>query len=242
MKNIFNRRLSRKLALALVISGVPLVTMAAETTKPAKPTQPIANDELLAPNVAFKPEMRQRDAFTAELKFEVALGYYLYRDRIQVEQIMPATAAKKVAAKPQNKNQKAAANSNLKTNIVAVALSKPAGKPVDDPTFGKVDIYDASTTILVDLSRLDKKDPDLSLAVISQGCAAAGACYPPQKQVFKLRYLASTSTAGQWQRPINTGDDNQISFGQAGFSTALPTSAAPTSSPAPIRLLTTKPE
>jgi thiol:disulfide interchange protein len=204
-----------KLALALVISHIPMAS-AADIAKSA------TSADLLDPSAAFKAEIRQRDAFTAELKFEVAPGYYLYRDRIRAELLTTQAPTKKSTDK-----RKASVTSATAYNL---ALSKPAGKPIDDPTFGKVDIYDANTTMLIDLTKLGKKNQDITLTLISQGCAAVGVCFPPQKYIFNLKYQPNSLVAGSWIRPNILADSN-ISFGKSGLS-SFPVNTAPVSSPA----------
>ena len=218
--------LSSKLALAFIMLSGISISVAAE------PNKSNVGAELLAPNAAFKPEIRQRDAFTAELRVEIAPGYYLYRDRIRVEQLRSPSPAKKISPK-QNSDKRATLPS--KATVVNLALSKPDGKPTDDPTFGRVDIYDTNTTMLIDLTTLGKTNQNLSLSVISQGCAAVGVCFPPQKQMFTLKYQPNALVMGQWSRPTNPEGDNTISFGTSGLTSALPTNGAPASSPAPVR-------
>lgn len=169
-------------------------------------------DELLDASIAFKAEIRQRDPNTAELKFTIVPGYYLYRDRLRVEQIgqtAPMSAPKEVkkAAKASKKPSVSEPNN--------VALSKPEGRPIDDPTFGKVDIYDKTTIVLIDLSKQDKsKDADIKLAVVSQGCAAAGVCFAPQRQIFTLKYQPNALVTGGW---VSASKADQISFSQSGL-------------------------
>ena len=40
-------------------------------------------EELLHPSVAFKPTARALDGQTIEVRFEIAKGYYLYRDKFR---------------------------------------------------------------------------------------------------------------------------------------------------------------
>ncbi|WP_157669680.1 protein-disulfide reductase DsbD [Chitinibacter sp. GC72] len=70
------------------------------------------NPEFLPPEKAFKPSIVQLDANTVELRFAIAPGYYLYRDRIQVSATPLA----------------------LKTQL-------PKGEIKDDPSFGKVAVF-----------------------------------------------------------------------------------------------------
>lgn len=224
---------SCKLALASVILVGSSIAISAEATKSNVNTD--ASAELLTPNVAFKSQIRQRDAFTAELKFDVVPGYYLYRDRILVEQL-PSPSSPMATKKTSPKQ-----NVKGKTTALNFALSKPAGKPTDDPTFGKVDIYDANTTMLIDLTKLGKTNQDVSLSVISQGCAAVGVCFPPQKQTFNLKYQPNALVAGQWVSPSNPAGESDISFSQSGFSSALPSNTVPALSPLSTPARTAKP-
>lgn len=41
-------------------------------------------DEFLDPAVAFKPSARALDGQTVEVRFEIAKGYYLYRDKFRL--------------------------------------------------------------------------------------------------------------------------------------------------------------
>ena len=67
--------------------------------------------EFLDPALAFKPTVRALDAQTLEVRFEIAEGYYLYRDKFRF-------AAEGVRFGP---------------------AALPKGKEKDDETFGKVD-------------------------------------------------------------------------------------------------------
>ena len=70
-----------------------------------------AADELLPPDKAFKVQMVQIDDHTLEARFQVAPGYYLYRDRISFKGTAPLHA------------------------------DLPAGSEKNDPSFGKVQAY-----------------------------------------------------------------------------------------------------
>ena len=52
-------------------------------------------EELLHPSEAFKPAVRALDGQTIELRFEIAKGYYLYREkfRFSAEPTMPRCPA-----------------------------------------------------------------------------------------------------------------------------------------------------
>ncbi len=121
----------------------------------------VANaEELLHPSVAFKPTARALDGQTIEVRFEIAKGYYLYRDKFRF------------SAEP--------SSVQLGTPVL------PKGKEKDDDTFGKVEVYYKAALIRLPVERNSSGPLPLILNVTSQGCADAGVCYPPQKQTLSL--------------------------------------------------------
>ena len=117
-------------------------------------------EELLHPSVAFRPLARALDAQTIEVSFEIAKGYYLYRDKFRFS-VAPATLS-----------------------LAAPIL--PKGKEKDDETFGKVEVYYEGVSIRLPVERNSSGTQPLMLTISSQGCADAGVCYPPQKQSLSL--------------------------------------------------------
>lgn len=131
-----------------------------------------AEAEFLPPEQAFKLSARALDANTAEVKFDVADGYYLYKHRF------------KFAADQ---------------GITPLAAELPAGKRKTDPNFGEVETYRHE---LVFTLPLQGRASQFNLTVTAQGCADAGLCYPPFKQtaLIELSGLApagNTSGAAQ---------------------------------------------
>ena len=117
-------------------------------------------EDLLPPSVAFKPTARALDGQTIEVRFEIAKGYYLYRDKFRFS-IEPASV-------------------QLGTPVL------PKGKEKEDDTFGKVQVYYKEALILLPVERNSSGPLPLTLNLTSQGCADAGVCYPPQKQTVSL--------------------------------------------------------
>ena len=209
---------SYKLALALLLVttashgnplGFPAPPVNASVASPA----PQASGELLDPEMAFRPQFRLRDATTAEIKFDVVPGYYLYRDRIRVEGV---AVEPQVASRP-GKHKQGSDASRATTPLV---LTMPAGRFVEDPTFGRVEIYDRSMVVQVDLapppavskatgatSRPAAARAPNKFRLTSQGCAAAGVCFPPQQHEFALPATVSGSRDSRtaetgWVLPI----------------------------------------
>lgn len=108
-----------------------------------------AADEFLDPDVAFKANARALDERTVEVSFEIAPGYYLYREQFKFE----ASQA----------------------TLGAVAV--PPGKVKFDETFQKsVETHRGMLKIAIPVSQAGLSFP---LSVTYQGCADKGLCYPP---------------------------------------------------------------
>jgi len=123
--------------------------------------------EFLDPAVAFKPTARALDAQTIEVAFEIAKGYYLYRDKFK-----------------------------FAVDGESVAFGSPVfpkGKEKIDENFGKVEVYYKNVAIRLPVERNASGALPLKLNVTSQGCADAGVCYPPQTQTVSVELPAPGS-------------------------------------------------
>lgn len=125
-------------------------------------------EEFLDPEVAFKFSARALDANTLEARWQIADGYYMYRDKFQFE-VAGATLG---------------------------APQLPAGKVKDDEFFGKVETYRNDVRIALPIQRTPGT-PSVTLTATSQGCADAGLCYTPQtvSVSIKLPALAAAAVA-----------------------------------------------
>jgi thiol:disulfide interchange protein DsbD len=117
-------------------------------------------EEFLDPMVAFKPTARALDGQTVEVTYEIAKGYYLYRDKFKFAVDGEVTT--------------------LGTPQI------PKGKEKIDDIFGKVEVYYKTVAIRLPVERASSGPLQLKLNVTSQGCADAGVCYPPQTQPVSL--------------------------------------------------------
>ena len=117
-------------------------------------------DDFLPPDQAFKFAARQLDPKTIEVRFDVADGYYLYRERFAF------------AAQP--------AGVKLGSPVM------PQGKVHFDETFGKdMETYRGAVVVKVPVEQAPP-DGRWTLVVTSQGCADKGLCYPPMESVYKV--------------------------------------------------------
>jgi len=132
-----------------------------------------APPDLLEPEQAFRFSARALGADAIEVRYQVAPGYYLYRDRLKFA-VEPAPAA-------------------LGTPEM------PTGQRKKDEFFGEVETYRGE--VRVKLPVLNAKAGDtVTLDATSQGCADIGVCYVPQEQKAQIVLAAGaggTSDAGQ---------------------------------------------
>jgi thioredoxin:protein disulfide reductase len=123
-------------------------------------TAPAAStDELLPNDQAFRVTAQMKSAKEIALDFRIADGYYMYRNRFKFE---PVDGAKLGRA------------------------STPPGKVKQDATFGRVETYRKTVRVVLPLLSAGTNKQEVRMRVISQGCADAGVCYPPQKHVFTI--------------------------------------------------------
>ena len=130
------------------------------------PAHGASADELLEPDKAFRFSARALDAVTAEVRYAIADGYYLYRERFRF------------AAEP-----------------ATVTLGRPQfpkGEIHEDRFFGKQETYRKEVRIRlpIESSGADR----VKLLVTSQGCADVGVCYVPQVQSAELRLASAERT------------------------------------------------
>jgi thioredoxin:protein disulfide reductase len=124
--------------------------------------------DLLPPELAFKFSAQALDANTLELRYRIADGYYMYRDKF------------KFAVEPQT--------------VKLGSAQFPQGEVHNDEYFGKVETYRKELRIRLPLTR-DAAVDQLKLTVTSQGCADAGVCYVPQQQTAQIQLPAAGSAA-----------------------------------------------
>src|SRR6185295_12453542 len=123
-------------------------------------------DDLLEPEKAFRISVGALDATTVEVKFAIAEGYYMYRDRFRF------------ALDPGSKGKLGAAQF-------------PPGVRKKDEFFGEMETYRKQVAIRLPV---ENAQGPLRLTVTSQGCADAGICYVPMESRATIQ-LAGSSAA-----------------------------------------------
>ncbi|MFZ5527817.1 MAG: protein-disulfide reductase DsbD [Pseudomonadota bacterium] len=116
---------------------------------------------------AFQVQARVTQPGQVAVDFKVAKGTYLYRERLEA----------RIDGMPPE----------------PVALTTPEGERKHDPTFDKVmEVYHHDVAATLALPALPPQAqgsdaaPSQTLAVVYQGCADAGLCYPPQTRHWQL--------------------------------------------------------
>ena len=163
----------------------------------------LAADDFLEPDKAFQFSARPLDAKTVEVTFDIAPGYYLYRDQFRF------------AAKDAPRSG---------TPVI------PPGKTKFDETFQKtVETYRNSVKISVPV---ESASGTFRFVTTSQGCADAGLCYPPQKAAAMVSLAGFGGTGSVQPAPAEdagtNGSDLAATSASSTAAAALTTAAATT--------------
>jgi thiol:disulfide interchange protein DsbD len=117
-------------------------------------------DPFLTPGQAFRFEASLSGHDQLQLRWDVAPGYHLYRDRI------------KFSVAPDS--------------IILGHYTLPAGMMLDDPAFGKMRVLEGQNTLTVPFTVQGAVPAFIELKATYQGCANAGVCYPEQVKTVQL--------------------------------------------------------
>jgi thiol:disulfide interchange protein DsbD len=120
-----------------------------------------ASDDFLEPEQAFAMSATRLDDRTIELRFDVAPGYYMYRERFAFE---------------------------TRPGSVALAAQIPRGTVKYDETFQK-DVETHRDTLKLQV-KISRAAAPFALSVTSQGCADKGLCYSPQVHDLRVDVVA----------------------------------------------------
>ena len=137
--------------------------------------------EFLDPEEAFRfTYQNTEDAL--ELSWDIAPGYYLYRDRFKLQPESQAASAE--------------------------FTQLPTGEMKDDPEFGRVEIYREQLTLSARLNAPSHEAAEQALTVTYQGCAEDGICYPPIKKTVRVAAVGpAVAAAGAGTRQTMPNDE-----------------------------------
>ncbi|MDW5415625.1 protein-disulfide reductase DsbD [Iodobacter sp. CM08] len=163
----------------------------------------------LEPEQALKMTAKAKDHQTVEVRFAIAEGYYLYKNKVKISA----------------------------DQGVELAIGEfPPSLSHDDPNFGKVETYRQQVVLPVNIKNATSSS--FKLTVISQGCADAGLCYPPITQIANIKLPAAMSVAAS-PKPSTTVSPAAIAISPpvAVAAAASPVSDALDIKPANNKLL-----
>ena len=136
-------------------------------------TASLAEDELLDPEIAFRFSARLVSPDMLEVRYHIADGYYMYRDRYRF---------------------------SLQSDSVGLGdPAFPAGEWHEDEFFGPSEVYRDEVTIRLPITPAIRSRSTIRLVAVSQGCADAGVCYLPATQVADFESLGLLGGPGTEQ-------------------------------------------
>ncbi len=154
---------------------------------------PAAAQDLLEPDKAFRMQARALDAQNIEIRFAIADGYYMYRERFKFA-LEEAGGAK----------------------LGAPAF--PPGERKTDEFFGDVETYRKQVAIRLPV---EGAAGALKLLVTSQGCADSGVCYVPMDSKATLQMAAFTPGApGATPGPLSVDPQPRFSLSASDLDIA----------------------
>lgn len=124
--------------------------------------------DLLEPEKAFRISTRALDARNVEVRFRIADGYYMYRDRFRFE---------------------------TEDGALLADAEFPKGQMKEDEFFGRTETYRREVRIRVPVDAQDAARGSVRLKVTSQGCADVGVCYVPLVQLIDVPLGGGSSIA-----------------------------------------------
>lgn len=134
----------------------------------------VSEDDLLHVEDAFKFNAEETSPGTIELKWDIADGYYLYRDKFKFK-----------------------AEKGLQLPATPVL---PRGKVKKDPNFGDVEILRGKIRLTLPYQFEPGQQNSAKLTVAYQGCADLGVCYPPEKKTIVVEPSDVSTAANPQQR------------------------------------------
>lgn len=127
-----------------------------------------AEEHFLQPEQAFRISSKVANANTIVVSWDIEPGYYIYKSKFRFLALTPG--------------------------FKAVPTGLPEAETKQDDFFGEVEIYRDQVQAQLAIERSADAGDVIEIEATSQGCADAGLCYPPQKQIILLELprLAAT--------------------------------------------------
>lgn len=127
----------------------------------------LQQQDFLEVDEAFKLTFQVASENSVNAIFQVAEGYYLYKEKIEF---------------------------TTETGERPVSIQLPAATIKQDPYFGEVEIFDTDFSALIDFQT---NVESMIIHAVYQGCATDGICYSPVNQTFDLADLRIPASDAQ---------------------------------------------
>ncbi|BBA34393.1 thiol:disulfide interchange protein DsbD [Methylocaldum marinum] len=149
-------------------------------------TRPV---DLLPPDEAFRFFAEVKDANTLWVSWQIADGYYLYREKFKLA--LPGASG-----------------------VTLGNYRIPNGEPKHDEEFGDVEVFHREVGFAVPLSRAGGEPGNIRLQANYQGCAEKGVCYPPMQKTVGLDLpAAGAGTTVSMANPVvPVSEQDRIAF------------------------------
>ena len=125
-----------------------------------------SSQEFLPLDEAFQPSIEALDGNTLLARWDIAEGYYLYRDKFGF-------------AVPND------------STVQLGAPQSPPGEFKEDESFGRMEVYHNRVEIRIPVTRAQTAARELQVEARYQGCAEQGFCYPPTTKLFTVALPAA---------------------------------------------------
>ncbi|NOQ16358.1 MAG: protein-disulfide reductase DsbD [Methyloprofundus sp.] len=142
------------------------------------------SDELLPADKAFPFIAFSKDDKNISVQWDIAKGYYLYREKFEFKIID-------------------------ENGTTLLNYTVPHGTPKYDEAFGEVELLYGRIQFNLALSRSFAAEQSITLISKFQGCAERGVCYPPMQKTVTLQLSALSKTSQS--KNIITPETNEIS-------------------------------
>ncbi len=146
--------------------------------------------ELLPPDQAFRLSSEGITDNAIKLSWDIADGYYLYRDKFK-----------------------------FSTTTQDLSLAEPAippGKIKHDDYFGDVEILRGKISVSIPFHWVSRAATQVALSVAYQGCADIGVCYPPEKKELIVQLPSVSSVLAT--EPLSFNKNSSGSIGGLGLN------------------------
>jgi thiol:disulfide interchange protein DsbD len=144
------------------------------------------SNDFLPVDEAFRPILIPVDGNTVDVTWQIAPGYYLYKEKISVATSSP--------------------------DVQLGQLALPQGEMKYDEFFGESEVYHGDVFGRLPLARATPDAMDLELEVNYQGCADDGLCYPPTTRILSIALPMATAISDLSAMPQNDAPVSEQAF------------------------------